>query len=64
MFDFVVENAFGIEEIDSSGFFVKLKGVELEKFFQDIDCIGILFEFVFLDEGDQHANHGISIQTT
>jgi hypothetical protein len=63
-FDFVVKDAFGVEEINASDFFIKLKDVKLQNLFKDMDNSGFIFQFIFLDESNKHANHRISIETT
>jgi hypothetical protein len=63
-FDFVIKDAFGVEKIDASGFFIKLKDVKLQNLLKNMDNSGVIFEFIFLDECDKHANHRISIETT
>jgi hypothetical protein len=63
-FDFVVKDAFGVEEINASGFFIKLKDVKLQNLFKDMNNSGFIFKFIFLDESNKHANHRISIETT
>lgn len=53
-----------MEEVDTSGFFVKFKGVELEYLVENVNYIGLLFEVLMFDECNKHADHGISIETT
>ena len=61
--ELVVKDFLRAQQVDSGGFFIELEGIELGDSVENPHNIAVFFELVFLDEGDKHADHGISIET-